>query len=156
MLHVATIESVCTFVDGDRNSAEASDDDPTSDHHFDVVAGIIADWTGKPKVDRGVSKTPLMALQNVGKIVGRTEQSGFDFFFFEPKPQMDFEMPNSFGGTSGGPLWRIHTKRESDGSHSLVKRRLIGVAFYEQEDRQIICHGPKSIYVRFFERIRGC
>ena len=70
---------------------------------------------------------------------------------FRPLPDSKFKSPSSYKGTSGGGLWRIYPKPDSGSDPAY---RLIGVAFYETSDGQIVCHGQASLYVKLFDAIR--
>jgi hypothetical protein len=89
---------------------------------------------------------------SVGQIEDRKKVGDHDLFRFRPVPDEAFRAPSSYAGTSGGGLWRIYPQPD-DGSE--VAFRLIGVAFRETEDGQIICHGEASVYVRLLDAIRG-
>jgi hypothetical protein len=112
-----------------------------------LVAGVIYEWT--PEVQQ---TTPFFVrgLLSVGQIEveDRMKVAEHDLFRFRPH----FRAPTSYAGTSGGGLWRIYPQPD-DGSEAAF--RLIGVAFYETEDGQIICHGQASVYVRLFDAIRN-
>ncbi len=70
-------------------------------------------------------------------------RDGFDYV----EADMDIETPTSFGGVSGGGLWRIVLAR----SAGILRwdKSLQGVAFYEEaltpETRIVRCHGKRSI-----------
>jgi hypothetical protein len=53
------------------------------------------------------------------------------------------DLPYSFGGTSGGGLWRVYLRRREQGSFEAVHHRLLGIA--SSEDRgappRIMCQG---------------
>lgn len=67
----------------------------------------------------------------------------------EPFPENISDLPRSFGGTSGGGLWRVYVRRHGDDKYEAVHHRLIGIA--STEDRQnvpprwIKCQGPGRI-----------
>jgi hypothetical protein len=64
-------------------------------------------------------------------------------------------MPNSFGGVSGGGLWKVELDSPDGmpGSERLGEVTFCGVVFYEDEiDTQnpyVRCHGPGSVYSKF-------
>lgn len=63
----------------------------------------------------------------------------------------DNELPETFGGVSGGPLWAMHIARNNSNMSLEVKKfALIGIAFVEtpikERERQIRGHFIKSIY----------
>jgi hypothetical protein len=43
------------------------------------------------------------------------------------------DLPDSFGGTSGGGLWRVYVRKRDDGSFEAVHHRLIGIASREDK-----------------------
>jgi hypothetical protein len=60
------------------------------------------------------------------------------------------DLPSSFGGTSGGGLWRVYVrKRDDDGGYEAVHHRLIGIA--SSEDRRT----PPRITCQGFGRIQA-
>jgi hypothetical protein len=75
----------------------------------------------------------------------RGEYDYFDFQMDTTSPNM----PKSFGGFSGGGLWRILVYCSPETGKIDWAQRLKGVAFYEfpveSGHRIIRCHGPKSI-----------
>lgn len=119
-----------------------------SEESITVVTGMIAEWT--PEVQPTASFT-VSGLVSVGEIADRMKSGEHDLFRFRPVPDEGFHAPSSYEGTSGGGLWRIYPQPADGGE---VAYRLIGVAFYQTEDRHIICHGQASLYVRLFDAIR--
>jgi hypothetical protein len=119
-----------------------------SEESATVVAGVIYEWT--PEVQR-TDPFVVSALVSVGQIEDRMKIADYDLFRFRPVPDENFRAPSSYAGTSGGGLWRIYPKPDDGGE---VAFRLIGVAFYETADRQIICHGQASVYVKLFDAVR--
>jgi len=113
------------------------------------VTGMIAEWT--PGVQTTVPFT-VCGLVSIGEIAERMKSGEHDFFRFRPLPDQGFRTPSSYAGTSGGGLWRYYPKRDDGGDGAY---RLVGVAFYETEDGQIICHGQASLYVRLFDAVRA-
>ena len=68
-------------------------------------------------------------------------------------------LPVSYGGASGGGLWRVQLIRSKEGDIQNRDPILYGVAFYQTEMKEgmryIRCHGPHSIYQRVFEVINN-
>lgn len=60
------------------------------------------------------------------------------------------QLPESYGGISGGGLWQVPIQRSPDGKLKAKEPILSGVAFYQSSManhmRSIKCHGRKSIY----------
>jgi hypothetical protein len=116
-----------------------------SDKSVTVVVGMISEWTQQ------TNPFVASALISIGEIDDRMNVADHDLFRFRPTSDANFRPPSSYAGTSGGGLWRIYPQPD-DGSE--VAYRLIGVAFYQTGDGQIICHGQASVYVRLFDAIR--
>ena len=122
--------------------------------------GIIAEWSDKEPVAMGsLDVTTIRGLLNVGAAVEIEPADGCDRLRFDVLPADDFTLPESYGGTSGGGVWRAFTQMRTDQKKYLVQLRLLGVAFYQSDatngSRSIICHGPKTIYDRMFTAIRA-
>jgi hypothetical protein len=56
------------------------------------------------------------------------------------------DLPDSFGGTSGGGLWRVYVRKRDD-SFEAVHHRLIGIASREEKGSppRITCQGMGRI-----------
>jgi hypothetical protein len=119
-----------------------------SDESVTVLAGIVDEWTGEED-----NEAVIPALMSVGRIADRVQTAdGHDLFYFRPEPDENFPPPKSYGGTSGGGLWRVYPRPRDGGE---IAYRLIGVAFYQTPSRQIVCHGQASLYCRLFDAIRN-
>jgi hypothetical protein len=116
---------------------------------MDAIVGMISELTedipsGLPLVRR----KSFTAIFGPGTSSAITEANAYDLFDFKVTETPDFKLPSSFGGTSGGAVWRFYIG-EKDGTPSVVDSRLIGVPFFEtpRDGKMIISfHGPKSIY----------
>jgi len=115
----------------------------------DAIVGMISELTEDIPTDRKLVRLKsFTAIFGPGTSSAITEASGHDLFEFEVTPSPDFKLPSSFGGTSGGAVWRFYVA-EKEGAASVVDSRLVGVPFFEtlRHGKMIIsCHGPKSIY----------
>jgi hypothetical protein len=52
------------------------------------------------------------------------------------------DLPSSFGGTSGGGLWRVYVRKLEDESFDAVHHRLIGIASREEKKLTASDHLP--------------
>ena len=72
------------------------------------------------------------------------------------------EVGDSFGGVSGGGVWRVpvyRKKGDPKGAEYYQNRTLAGVAFYEENHLPdgrffVRTHGPKSLYRTFLPELR--
>jgi len=136
---------VGTVTNGDRRFDELCEPEPAAQLVFDVVFGVIAELT---QGGENAAGRPMTEFTSKG-VVGRAQHSDFlsslDIVEFEPSESDDDPLPKSFEGLSGGGLWRFFVNYEA-GKPVLLRTHLIGVAFFETDRRQIVCHGPRSIY----------
>lgn len=87
-----------------------------------------------------------------------------DFDYYQKKViySATNDVPQNYGGVSGGGLWQTEILKNDDG-YSIGSRVLRGVAFYQsprvESARQITCHGDSSIYEwllpKIYERYGG-
>ncbi len=82
-----------------------------------------------------------------------TEIDGWDYLSVDLNIPENVGIPNSFGGVSGGGVWRTMWNCNSGQTRFVVSNLIeecvfVGVCFYEtdQDGRQLIAHGPNSIY----------
>jgi len=155
-VEMGALSSVAFSVNADFHRANAKDGEPKYDSRVDLVCGVIGEWTREAELSEKLSKTTIEALLNVGQILGVSQENGFDILRFKPVPSDDFKTPTSYKGTSGGGLWRIFVSKNDDDTYKVVQRRLVGVAFWETEDRdEIKCHGQQSVYKNLFDAIEA-
>jgi hypothetical protein len=131
---------------------------PAGMGRMDSVVGVIGGWRRDQIIEKTIIVTPIECLLNVGKATEIAATNDFDRLEFEPLKSQDFTPPQSYGGTSGGGLWRSFRQRNADGTIHFDELRLLGVAFFEIKkadgDLNIICHGPKSVYHLLADKIR--
>lgn len=121
----------------DKRTRESSDLRSSVDVRW-ILSGVPAEWGS---FSSNVSKfVHISFVWENDDGVRLFEQDGMDFVDLESKTSgPGSSAPSSFGGVSGGGLWRLE-------GQSMPK--LQGVAFYEffEKDRQKVrCHGWKSI-----------
>jgi hypothetical protein len=105
---------------------------------------------------------PMLTLRS--EIRQWSQKDGFDYLQFgidalklvhTTERLGDVTTPNTFGGLSGGGVWKIPTKSSPNGGAPLLlpgEALLAGVAFYEIRNekgmlKELRCHGPRSIYM---------
>ncbi len=143
---------------GMRRKAVLADDQPDPPY-FDGVSGMIAEWTTDLPPEQGLARVKgFRSLYGVGLVVREHESNGFDLIDFEVTYGPGSDSPDSYGGMSGGALWRVYCTKGVDGQLSLVEKKVFGVAFHQSDlsdqKRIITCHGPRSVYGRLIEAIR--
>jgi len=82
------------------------------------------------------------------------EKDEYDYYLCKASYDAFSNSPKSFKGMSGGGLWHIPLKKEDNGSITYKRPYLSGLSFFEYPivniERDILCHGPKSIYERVY------
>ena len=83
----------------------------------------------------------------------RIEVGGWDYLTINLDLEKNPTLPKAYGGVSGGGVWRAVFYVNEDETEFGVEKPsrdivLTGVAFWETppEARQIVGHGPKSVY----------
>lgn len=116
--------------------------------------------TGSPheKIDFQQARIPsLLYDTNASHTI---EHEGWDYIFVNLDIEANPDIPKDFRGTSGGGLWRVKYRVSpgrdkfwlEDPGRDIV---LCGVNFMQtaKSGRQLVAHGPRSIYERIFNDI---
>lgn len=123
--------------------------------HLSCIVGAIAEWTMESLGPSTRTKN-IGAYNLLGKVGMPRMHGGLDLVDFEPVYTERDEPPSSFGGVSGGGLWRVMGVLEN-GSFDPVEKVLLGVVFYQsavvEGKRTLICHGPRSLYHELYEAV---
>ena len=81
--------------------------------------------------------------------IDKSYSSG-EFDYIEMPADYQNDVPESFGGVSGGGLWQIVLEQPPQGNIRVNRIIFSGVAFYqsalENNFRSLKCHGRKSVY----------
>ena len=139
-----------------RQQDALANKEPTKSH-ADVVLGMIHELTADVASDKPfVRRQQFTALFGGATLGVMRYLNGYDIFYYEPTKDFGFELPKSFQGTSGGAIWRFYVE-EKDNQINVVDRRLVGVPYFQditqRKTREIVCHGPKTIYGPLLEKI---
>lgn len=144
---LSALKAKCTVINGLKQRQLFLQNEPDADGRIDAVSGVLAEKTMPADVSGLNVTTVFEAVINVGRNVKlRPTKQLFDLLTFTPVPDENYVYPSNVKGQSGGGLWRLYYRTNKDGSKSIVRALLAGVAFWENGNRDIICHGPSSIY----------
>jgi hypothetical protein len=119
--------------------------------HIDTVIGIIHELTAAaPGSGLAAKRTLFTTIFCGARHVAMRYTDKHGLYYFEPNKEIDFSLPGSFQGMSGGAVWRFYVTKNRDGELNVVDRRLIAVPFYESPaadgKRILTCQGPFGIY----------
>lgn len=92
------------FLNADKNRKKMEEFAATRNKFFDVIFGLISEFSGEPEVEGKNVVSNLRAVLYSGQIVPR--ENGL--LHFEPRDREN--LPNSFGGMSGGVRHRFMEK----------------------------------------------
>jgi hypothetical protein len=114
---------------------------------FRAVVGVVHERTRELEPHfEGTRLKGFNASFEVGEILRQDRSGPHDLIVIDPQPDEGYEAPTSYEGVSGGGLWQFICEEHADGTPLLVRRELIGVAFFQSPPlngkRLITCHGP--------------
>ncbi len=126
--------------------------------YADAVAGVIAERTivADSPIPNTIRKG-LKAHLLLGNVVDDREADGLDVLDFKIEFGEPDRPPVTYGGVSGGAMWRVTFGVDFKSVHS---RTLVGMAFYESDAdadgrRFLTCHGPRTIYGPLIDLVRA-
>lgn len=143
---VATLQARSNFLNLLAQGDTARCPEPPADTLMTAVVGVVGEWTEnlRHKSFESIKRFTLLAAG--GRIASKREHNGHDLLDFERVLPKDQLVPSSYGGVSGGGLWRVYVCQ----SEQIIETRLLGFAFYQsplsEGSRLITCHGPRSVY----------
>jgi hypothetical protein len=151
----SALKAKSSFANFQKHKASVFAEPPTNTvRTVDAVAGVVEEWQEYSQNDRQPRTTTIIGLTTAGTSQQVESIGNMDRLELAPLPSTNPTLPETYGGVSGGGLWRSFR----NGKDESIELQLIGVAFYESaavnRSRMIICHGPKSIYVRLANEIR--
>src|SRR4029077_5824288 len=152
---VENIAKDCVFLDADKNFTKPQPDDYSSPIQVHSVFGLVEHFTGATKRQEGRATTLVKGVLTSGVLGEFGALTATLECFKENIP----DLPESFGGTSGGGLWRVYVRKREDGSFEAVHHRLLGIADREDLEnvppRWIKCQGLGRIKV-VLEDVQRC
>jgi len=136
---VGNIAKDCVFLDADKNFTKPQPDDYSSLIQMHSVFGLVEQFTGATTRQDGRATTLLKGVLTPGVLREFGALTATLECFKENLP----DLPASFGGTSGGGLWRVYVRRCEDGSFEAIHHRLLGIACSEDKGAppRITCQG---------------
>jgi hypothetical protein len=125
------------FLNTDKNRKKMEDFASTRCKFFDVIFGLVEEFSGEPEIEGKNVISNLRAVLYSGRILPRDN----GLLHFEPRDGGE-NLPNSFGGMSGGGVWRIYYDDGKQGDNALSTIMLCGIASWERADeKEVACQG---------------
>jgi hypothetical protein len=147
---VAALKATSVFLNYERNWKKFTDGEPNHHRHVDAIFGLVDEFTGQPRRENGSVTTPMQGVLTPGHIIARNNGALTLECLDANRPNL----PESFGGNSGGGLWRLYFNVTTDGSYNSVEIRLYGVATYQLDATHIVCQGIERIEQLLITEIR--
>jgi hypothetical protein len=149
---VGSLKATGVFHNLTKRSVEAVIEAVVQRPYVDAIIGVVAELTTYEEVNRIV----VGASMWLGNVVDQRDARGFDLLDFRIASDGSVKPPRSYGGVSGGGLWRISLSDDFAACRSITP---VGVLFYQSEpaadgERLLSCQGPHSVYVRVVEAAR--
>ena len=137
---VGNIAKDCVFLDAEKNFTKPEPDDRSSLIQAHSVFGLVEQFTGATTRQNGRATTLLKGVLTSGVLRDFDALTATLECFEENLP----DLPDSFGGTSGGGLWRVYVRktRQTGASRPYITG-LIGIASREDKGSppRIMCQG---------------
>jgi hypothetical protein len=130
------IEAQGVFLNIEKNRTKMEARAPAEGKHVDAMLGLIAEFSQQPFIEGKEFISPMRGVLHTGHICA--QQNGL-----LTVEAMDYnldELPKSFGGMSGGGLWRIYFV-EDEKESNIIATMLCGIASWQIDQRNIACQG---------------
>jgi hypothetical protein len=139
---IGNIAKDCVFLDAEKNFSKPEPDD-RSLIQVHSVFGLVEQFTGQTTRQNGRATTLLRGVLTSGVLRDFEALTATLECFEENLP----DLPDSFGGTSGGGLWRVYVRKRDGGIFEAIHHRLIGIASREDKGSppRITCQGMGQV-----------
>jgi len=131
-----SIEAQGVFLNIEKNRAKIESAAPAEGKHVDAILGLVAEFSQQPFVEGEEFISPMRGVLHSGHICAQEK----GLLTVEAMDYNLNELPKSFGGMSGGGLWRIYFV-ENENESKIIATILCGIASWQIDDRKIACQG---------------
>jgi|GEM_PF-6334958 len=131
-----SIEAHGVFLNIEKNRAKLETLAAKLGKHLDAMLGLVAEFSQTPFIENREFISPMRGVLHSGHVCG--QENGL--LTFEAMRYNRHELPRSFGGMSGGGLWRIYFV-ENECETNIVAAVLCGIASWQIDDTKIACQG---------------
>jgi hypothetical protein len=143
------LKATCSFINLDLNLQKFAEE-PASDTHVDSIFGLVDELPADPITQGKVVTTPVQGLLTPGHVFELQDGRAT----FRPLDENTSDLPFSFGGNSGGGLWRAYLKDGGD-HYEKVDVRLVGIASFQLKGtHDVVCQGVSRIEQLLLPEVR--
>ena len=147
---IATLNATCVFLSWDLNREKLVAGEPERDASVDAIFGLVEERSGEPVRVDGLISTPMQGVLTPGHVIARDKG-------LLTLQCMDYnlpDLPKSFGGNSGGGLWRTYLRGSSAAGYELLETRLCGITSFQLDQTRVNCQGFDRIEQALIPAIR--
>lgn len=144
-----SIEAHGVFLNIEKNRAKMEALAPSEGKHVDAMLGLVAEFSETPYVEGREFISPMRGVLHSGHVCAQDN----GLLTFEAMKYNRHELPESFGGMSGGGLWRIYFV-ENECETKIAATMLCGIASWQIDDTTIACQGWDRIDQALVPNIR--
>ncbi|MFQ5965936.1 MAG: hypothetical protein ACE5KZ_16850 [Candidatus Scalinduaceae bacterium] len=124
------------------------------------LCGMPAEMTTTEGPSKGFNVIKRFTLFcGAARVKKEYSKGEYDYFVVDAHYNETNQLPESFGGISGGGLWQVILKQQK-GKVEAEEMILSGVVFYQSplsnNIRLLKCHGRRSIYKNTFDVVKKC
>jgi hypothetical protein len=113
------------------------------------MLGLVDEFSGEPFVEGKEIISPMRSVLHSGRI--STQENGL--LTFKAMDHNLPQLPKSFGGMSGGGVWRAYFEEDVHGSR-VVETMLCGVTSWQIDTTTLACQGWDRIDQALVEKVR--
>jgi hypothetical protein len=132
----SSIEAQGVFLNLEKNREKIEAPAPEKGGHVDAMLGLIAEFSEQPFIAGKEFISPMRAVLHTGHVCA--QENGL--LTVKAMEYNLHELPKSFGGMSGGGLWRIYFL-EGENDAKIVAPVLCGIASWQIDATKIACQG---------------
>lgn len=139
----SSLDAQGVFLNIEKNKTKMEAMVPTQAKHVDVMLGLVAEFSETPFVLGREFISPMRGVLHTGHICA--QENGL--LTVKAIPYNLHELPESFGGMSGGGLWRVYFTEDEKESR-IVAKVLCGVASWQSFLNEAISRGDILAHCR--------
>jgi hypothetical protein len=146
----SSIAAQAVFLNIEKNRTKMEAWASTKEKHIDAVLGLVEEFSNPPFKEGREFISPMRGVLHSGH--ASAQENGL-----LTMKAMDYnrrEMPESFGGMSGGGLWRAYFA-EGENETKIVGTMLCGVVSWQIDETHLACQGWDRIDQGLVPALRG-
>lgn len=132
----SSIEAQGVFLNIEKNRTKMESWASTKEKHIDGVLALVEEFSKAPFKEGKEFISPMRGVLHTGNVSAR--ENGLLTL-----KAMDYnrpQLPERFGGMSGGGLWRIYFTEDEKGAE-ITGTMLCGVVSWQMDETQLACQG---------------